>query len=100
MLRVDWNQSVKKPATVAALTPPPRPATIIPTDEFIPSAASQVVYHSRDEGLLFPAESGQPMRRVRSRVRETLQWQNPATGASLRVSYPSEQIELIPVSGQ
>ena len=30
-------------------------------------------------------------------TRETLQWKNPATGASLQVSYPSEHVELIPV---
>jgi hypothetical protein len=29
-----------------------------------------------------------------------LQWNNPQTGASLRVSYPSEEVTLIPVSGQ
>jgi hypothetical protein len=66
----------------------------------IPSGATQVVYHKRDEGLMFVHNSEQPMRRVRSKTQETLQWRNPSTGASLRVSYPSEQIELIPVSGQ
>jgi hypothetical protein len=40
------------------------------------------------------------MRRVRYQTHETLQWRNAATGASLRVSYPSEQVELIPVPGQ
>jgi hypothetical protein len=54
----------------------------------------------RDEGLHFPAGSDQPMRRLRSQKRETFQWRNPATCASLRVSYPSEEVELIPVSGQ
>jgi len=66
----------------------------------IPSGATQVVYHKRDEGLRFMDNSDQPVRRMRSVTRETLQWRNPTTGASLRVSYPSEQIELIPVSGQ
>jgi hypothetical protein len=37
---------------------------------------------------------------VRSRTRETLRWRNPNTGASLRVSYPAEEVSLIPVSGQ
>jgi hypothetical protein len=54
----------------------------------------------RDEGLHYSEGSDEPMRRVRSRLRETSQWRNPATGASLLVSYPSEQVELIPVSGQ
>lgn len=71
-----------------------------PSDQFLPAGATQVVYNTRDEGLMFPDGSEQPLRRFRSRTRETWQWRNAATGASLRVSYPSEQVELIPVSGQ
>jgi hypothetical protein len=29
-----------------------------------------------------------------------MQWRNPQTGASLRVSYPAEQVVLTPVSFQ
>jgi hypothetical protein len=68
--------------------------------EFIPAGATQLVYNTRDEGLQFTDGSEQPLRRVRYQTRETLQWRNPATGASLRVSYPSEEVVLIPVSGQ
>ena len=85
---------------VASVSPAPAVGSTITPAQFIPAGATQVVYHTRDEGLLFPRGSEEPVRRVRSRMRETLQWQNPATGASLRVSYPSEQVELIPVSGQ
>ena len=60
----------------------------------------QVVYNTRDEGLHFPAGYDEPMRRVRYQKRETLQWRNPTTGASLRISYPSEQVSLVPVTGQ
>ena len=35
-----------------------------------------------------------------TRREQTWRWRNPETGASLRVSYPSEEIVLIPVSGQ
>jgi hypothetical protein len=100
MARVDWNNSVKTGPTVASLTPAPRAANAILANHFIPAAASQVIYRSRDEGLVFRGESAPPLRRVRSHFRETLQWRNPVTGASLRVSYPSEQIELIPISAQ
>jgi len=68
--------------------------------EFIPSAATQVVYNTRDEGLQFADASAQPLRRIRYQTHQTWQWRNPATGASLRVSYPSEEIVLIPISGQ
>jgi hypothetical protein len=50
--------------------------------------------------LLFADDAAQPVRRFRSQKRETLQWRNPGTRASLRVSYPSEEVSLVPVSGQ
>jgi len=68
--------------------------------QFIPAGLTRVVYHTRDEGLHFRSGAEQPMRRTRSLTRETMVWRNPTTGASLRVSYPSEEISLTPVSGQ
>jgi len=47
-----------------------------------------------------PNQSERPLRRVRYETRETMQWRNPRTGASLRVSYPAEQVVLTPVSFQ
>jgi hypothetical protein len=70
------------------------------SDKFVPAGATRLVYNTRDEGLQFPRGSGQPLRRLRYRTHETWQWRNPTTGASLRVSYPSEEVVLIPVSGQ
>jgi hypothetical protein len=67
---------------------------------FSPPDLTRVVYNTRDEGLLFPTGYDQPMRRVRVQKRETLQWHNLKTGASLRVCYPSEKISLIPISGE
>jgi hypothetical protein len=86
-------------------TPAPRtasttPAPAISTAQLIPAGLTQVVYHTRDEGVHFSSNSEQPMRRVRSHSQETLQWRNPKTGATLRISYPAEQISLLPVSGQ
>jgi HAMP domain-containing protein len=71
-----------------------------PMNKFIPAGATQVVYNTRDEGLHFTNASPQPVRRLRYHSRQTWQWRNPTTGASLRVSYPSEEVVLIPVSGQ
>ncbi len=70
------------------------------TDKFVPAGATRLVYNTRDEGLQFAGNSGQPLRRMRYQTQETWQWRNPTTGASLRVSYPSEEVVLIPVSGQ
>jgi hypothetical protein len=67
----------------------------------LPSGLTRVVYRQRNEGLVFsPNQSERPLRRVRYDTRETMQWRNPRTGASLRVSYPAEQVVLTPVSFQ
>jgi len=75
-------------------------ATPTSSNEFVPVGATRLVYNTRNEGLHFARGSGQPLRRFRYQTRETWQWRNPTTGASLRVSYPSEEVVLIPVSGQ
>jgi len=67
---------------------------------FVPAGGTNVVYNARDEGLHFADGSERPVRRVRYNAQQTWRWRNPETGASLRVSYPSEEIVLIPVSGQ
>jgi hypothetical protein len=70
------------------------------SNRFVSAGATRLVYNTRDEGLLYPTGSERPVRRVRYQTQQTWQWHNPATGASLRVSYPSEEVVLIPVSGQ
>jgi hypothetical protein len=67
---------------------------------FVPAGGTNVVYNTRDEGLHFADGSERPIRRLRYQTQQTWRWRNPETGASLRVSYPSEEIVLIPVSGQ
>jgi hypothetical protein len=68
--------------------------------KFVPAGGTNLVYNARDEGLHFANGSERPLRRVRYHTQQTWRWRNPETGASLRVSYPSEEIVLIPVSGQ
>ena len=86
---------------IAATTPGPAMTNSEAlTGGYVAEGLTRVVYASRDEGLVFPDDSQQPVRRVRSRTRETMQWKDPGTGASLRVSYPTEEVEFIPVSGQ
>jgi hypothetical protein len=93
--------------TVAQSSPAPeaRPAPLRPErstspGRFVPAGGTNLVYNARDEGLHFADGSERPVRRVRYNTRQTWRWRNPETGASLRVSYPSEEIVLIPVSGQ
>jgi len=98
--RFQLERPVKKTPALAAITPAPAFSSPSSTAQFVPAGLTQVVYHTRDEGLHFPNNSEQPMRRVRSHTRETLRWRNPTTGASLRISYPSEEVSLVPVTGQ
>lgn len=100
LARLDVDQPPGKRQTVVAMTPVPFAKPVPVKDAFVPAGLTQVVYDTRDEGLHFPESGEQPVRRVRSRKRETLKWNNPQTGTSLRVSYPSEEVTLIPVDGQ
>jgi hypothetical protein len=90
-------QISREPATAPLLN---RAEESTSPDKFVPAGATRLVYKTHDEGLQFARGSGQPLRRMRYQTHETWQWLNPATGASLRVSYPSEEVVLIPVSGQ
>jgi hypothetical protein len=91
------EQTAQTPRTAATKS---SPAISTSVAQFIPAGLTQVVYHTRDEGVHFPTSAEQPMRRVRSHTRETLRWRDPKTGATLRISYPTEQVSLLPVSGQ
>ena len=93
--------------TVAQSSPAPETRSVplrtegsISPSGFVPAGGTNLVYNARDEGLHFADGSERPLRRVRYHTRQTWRWRNPETGASLRVSYPSEEIVLIPVSGQ
>lgn len=89
-----------KSTGLALLTPAPIAPAAKLDNAFIPAGMTQVVYDRKDEGLHYTEGQDEPVRRVRSRKRETVQWKNPQTGASLRVSYPKEEVTLIPVVGQ
>jgi hypothetical protein len=99
LARVNVDQP-SKATGLAMLTPAPIAPAAKLDDAFIPAALTQVVYDRKDEGLHYTAGQEEPVRRVRSRKRETVQWKNPQTGATLRVSYPKEEVTLIPVVGQ
>ena len=113
LAKINTDRSQRPVESIAQNSPAPETKSLLPAhrgangidgprspNEFIPARATQVVYNTRDEGLQFTDPSEQPVRRVRYQTQETWQWRNPATGASLRVSYPSEEVVLIPVSGQ
>lgn len=98
--RIGGDRPSQQTPKVAQTTPAPQTGSTMRSAEFIPAGATHVLYSTRDEGLHFRNGYEEPVRRMRYQKRETLQWNNPKTGASLRVSYPSEEVVLIPVSGQ
>ena len=111
--RINIDQTQNQNTEIAQVSPPSQTKPVLPSvsgrsgiagsmssNKFVSSGATQVVYNTRDEGLHFADGSKQPLRRLRYQTRETWQWRNSSTGASLRVSYPSEEVVLIPVSGQ
>jgi hypothetical protein len=113
LARVNTDQTRNEDKEIAQVSPATETKPVLPafsgrsgvdgsmsSNKFIPSGATRVVYNSRDEGLQFADSSRQPLRRLRYQTQQTWQWRNPSTGASLRVSYPSEEVVLIPVSGQ
>lgn len=100
LARVNVDRPSSKAAGLALITPAPSSPTARVDDSFVPSALTQVVYDTRDEGLHFTEGADQPVRRLRSKKRETMRWNNAGTGASLSVSYPTEEVTLLPVSGQ
>jgi hypothetical protein len=111
--RINTDQTQNENTEIAQVSPPAQARPALPSfsgksdidgsmssNKFVSSGATQIVYNTRDEGLQFADGSEQPLRRLRYQTQQTWQWRNPSTGASLRVSYPSEEVVLIPVSGQ
>jgi len=96
LARIDFRPAARTQSQMATAVP----QSTAPPPNFVPAAVTRVVYHTRDEGLVFPGGQERPARRVRTAQRETLQWRDPQSSASLRVSYPTEEVTLIPVSGQ
>ena len=97
LARIDFHPARKN--AISSATP-----SLMPSAAELPSyqaaEVTQVVYSRRDEGLIFPAGGQTPVRRVRTSKHETWEWQDRRSGAQLRVSYPAEEVALIPVSGQ
>jgi hypothetical protein len=113
LARINTDQTRSEGREMAQVSPPSETTRVLPafsggsgaegsmsSNKFIPAGATQVVYNERNEGLQFTNGSRQPLRRLRYQTHQTWQWRNPTTGASLRVSYPSEEVVLIPVSGE
>ena len=105
VVTMERRQEQQETVAQSSTAPETRPAPLgaggsTSPSRFIPAGGTNLVYNARDEGLHFADGSERPLRRVRYNTQQTWRWRNPKTGASLRVSYPSEEIVLIPVSVQ
>lgn len=100
LAKIDDNPTTKTPQKSSARKPASSRTAIANAGNLVPIEMTQVVYNARDEGLVFAGGVEKPARRMRYRTQETFQWQEPGSGASLRVSYPSEEVVLTPISGQ
>jgi len=100
LARVRDTEEPARQEKLAAVTPSRAERAANSDVRLLPAGLTEVIYNTRDEGLQFPEGATEPMRRVRYQTHETLRWRNPETGASLRVSYPSEEVVLTPVAGQ
>jgi len=99
LARLDFRPTDKTKQTNVSATPSlQQRAAALPN--YQATALTQVVYRQHDEGLVFPPGAEGPSRRVRTARRETLRWRDRQSGAQLAVSYPTEEVTLIPVSGQ
>jgi hypothetical protein len=78
--------------TVVAPIPPATSAA----DFYKPVSAENVLYDSRDEGLV-TLDDGTAARRVFQRYLDTYTWRNPRTNASLRWTVPRDEVRVIPV---
>jgi hypothetical protein len=101
LARVDFHPGVKPSvATVTTATATNAPPQNVVAPNYEAAGLTQVVYSKQDEGLVFPSGAAEPLRKMRWNKREILSWQDRRSGAQLRVSYPAEEVKLIPVSGQ
>src|SRR5437870_11401186 len=66
-----FERPAKQNSTLASITPSPAFSTNS-NAQLIPAGLTQVVYHTRDEGLHYAGNSAEPMRRFRSQTRDTL----------------------------
>ena len=97
--RIDFHPNARTKPTIASATRSlQQRAAALPN--YQATGLTQVVYRQHDEGLVFPPGAEGPSRRVRTAKRETLRWRDQQSGAQLAVSYPTEEVTLIPVSGQ
>ena len=75
------------------------PAGVLAARPAEAAQATSVLYETRDEGVVLDGRR-EPVHRVRYRSADLVQWRNPDTGAQWAVSYPREDVLLVPVRAE
>lgn len=90
---------------IAVLSRETTPATSTPVENtqpaddqrVVPVSSSNTLLAARDEGIVY-LDSGQPARRYRLQYVDTFKLRAEGETASIDVSYPREEIRLVPVN--
>ena len=82
--------------SVSGTATAPIAATTTDPDLYKPVSAENVLYDSRDEGLV-TLDDGTAAHRVFQRYLDTYTWRNPRTNASLRWTVPRDEVRIVPV---
>jgi hypothetical protein len=83
-------------AQPVAKTASGRIAAATAADLYEPVSAENVLYDSRDEGLI-TLDDGTAAHRVFQCYLDTYTWRNPRTNASLRWTVPRDEVRVVPV---
>ncbi len=99
MFTLRSRHEVRTPeAEASILSAPVAMVSEIP-DVFKPIATQNVLYATRDEGVV-TLSNGRKARRVNRSYVDTVLWRNPKTNASLTWSVPRNEVQVTPVSFQ
>jgi hypothetical protein len=82
--------------SVSGTATTPIAATTTDPDLYKPVSAENVLYDSRDEGLI-TLDDGTAAHRVFQRYLDTYTWRNLRTNASLRWTVPRDEVRIVPV---
>jgi len=74
---------------------PAAPTTV--AADYVPVRADNVLYEVRDEGYV-TLDDHTPAQQVRLRYLDTYTWKNPKNNASVKWTFPRDEIRIVPAS--
>ena len=65
--------------------------------QYQPVSAGNVFESATDEGVVYPFDGNEPMRRVRYHYHDTYEWRHPEDGSLIRLAVPQQELLYLPV---